>query len=89
MFASILELTFRIHPIPELPAVMKRFSVLVPIVILFLCGADVLQAMTVVARDFDQIVTRADTIFKGTVTSKMSEWTGEGNTRHIVTFVTF
>ena len=45
--------------------------------------------MTVVTRDFDQLVARADTVFKGTVTGKRSEWTGEGSTRRIVTFVTF
>lgn len=68
---------------------MNRLLVPVLSIFLFLADASATYAMTVVARDFDQLVTRADTVFKGTVTAKRSEWTGEGSSRHIVTFVTF
>lgn len=47
------------------------------------------RATSVVAPTFDQLVTRADCVFTGDVTGLRSEWTGEGETRHIVTFVTF
>ena len=47
------------------------------------------SAMTVVPRDFEALVARAETIFKGTVTNQESLWTGEGQNRAIVTRVTF
>ena len=46
-------------------------------------------ALTAIERDFDGLVARAETIFKGTVTAQESLWTGEGPNRHIVTRVTF
>lgn len=47
------------------------------------------QATTVIPPTFDELVTRAEVIFEGTVTGMRSEWTGEGVNRHIVTYVTF
>lgn len=47
------------------------------------------NATTVIPPTFDELVTRAETIFEGTVTDTRSEWTGEGANRHIVTYVTF
>jgi hypothetical protein len=46
-------------------------------------------ATTVIPPTFDDLVTRADMIFEGTVTGLRSEWTGEGPNRHIVTYVSF
>jgi hypothetical protein len=62
-----------------------RSLILVSLVALALSSAD---ATTVVPPTFDDLVTRAEMIFEGTVTSMHSEWTGEGSNRHIVTFVT-
>lgn len=47
------------------------------------------RATTVIPPTFDELVTRAELIFQGTVTDVSSEWVGEGSQRHIVTFVTF
>jgi hypothetical protein len=47
------------------------------------------HATTVIPPTFDELVTKAETIFEGTVTGSRSEWTGEGSNRHIVTYVTF
>jgi hypothetical protein len=47
------------------------------------------RATTVIPPTFDQLVTDAEMIFEGTVSSMRSEWTGEGRDRHIVTYVTF
>ena len=47
------------------------------------------RATTVIPPTFDELVTKAETIFEGTVTGTRSEWTGEGSNRHIVTYVTF
>ena len=47
------------------------------------------NATTVIPPTFDELVTKAETIFEGTVTGTRSEWTGEGTNRHIVTYVTF
>ena len=47
------------------------------------------RATTVIPPTFDRLVTDAETIFEGTVTALKSEWIGEGNDRHIVTYVTF
>src|SRR5205085_2614746 len=49
----------------------------------------VARATTVIPPTFDELVTKADVIFEGTVTGLRSEWTGEGANRHIVTYVTF
>src|SRR2546423_1556593 len=47
------------------------------------------RATTVIPPTFDELVTKAETIFEGTVTGSRSEWTGEGSNRHIVTYVSF
>ncbi len=48
-----------------------------------------LRATTVIPPTFDELVTKAEMIFEGTVTGLRSEWTGDGSNRHIVTYVTF
>jgi hypothetical protein len=47
------------------------------------------HATTVIAPDFDHLVSRADAIFEGNVTDVRSQWIGEGEQHRIVTFVTF
>ena len=47
------------------------------------------RATTVIPPTFDELVTKAETIFEGTVTGMRSEWAGQGSERHIVTYVTF
>lgn len=47
------------------------------------------RATTVIPPTFDELVTHAEMIFEGTVTTMRSEWTGQGADRHIVTYVTF
>jgi hypothetical protein len=47
------------------------------------------RATTVIPPTFDELVTKAETIFEGTVTGLRSEYTGEGTNRHIVTYVSF
>ncbi len=47
------------------------------------------HALTVVPRSFAELVERADTAFKGTVTVVDPQWAGTGAQRHIVTYVTF
>jgi hypothetical protein len=47
------------------------------------------RATTVIPPTFDELVSRAEVIFEGTVTGLRSEWTGEGSNRHIVTYVSF
>lgn len=47
------------------------------------------SATSVVAPSFDDLVTKADAVFTGDVTGLRSEWTGQGEKRHIVTLVTF
>ena len=46
------------------------------------------RSTTVIAPTFDELVSRADVIFQGTVTDVKSQWTGEGGQRHIETYVT-
>jgi hypothetical protein len=52
-------------------------------------GLTSLFATTVIPPTFDELVSRAELIFEGTVTSVHSQWVGEGAQRHIVTYVTF
>jgi hypothetical protein len=47
------------------------------------------QATTVIPPSFDELVEQAQLIFQGTVTDTQSQWTGEGGSRRIVTYVTF
>jgi hypothetical protein len=53
-----------------------------------LFGFCLARATTVIPPSFDELVTRAEVIFQGTVTDVQSQWTGEGAERHIVTYVT-
>lgn len=58
---------------------------------LALCAAAALstaRATTVIPPTFDDLVTKAELIFEGTVTDVKSQWVGEGGQRHIVSFVT-
>ena len=48
-----------------------------------------IHATTVIPPTFDRRVSDAEMIFEGTVTALKSEWIGQGNDRHIVTYVTF
>src|SRR5689334_702124 len=50
-------------------------------------GCSVL-ATTVIPPSFDELVSRAEMIFQGSVTDVRSEWTGEGAQRHIMSYVT-
>lgn len=69
-----------------------RFMKLLRSLLLVLCaGLAVtgLRATTVIPPTFDQLVAEAEFIFQGTVTATAPQWVGEGNERHIVTYVTF
>jgi hypothetical protein len=61
--------------------------------LIFLCVVSLTlpaaRATTVIPPTFDELVTKAEMIFEGTVTGSRSEWTGEGSDRHIVTYVSF
>ena len=62
-------------------------SLVLALLVAVSCNA--VRATTVIPPTFDELVTRAETIFEGTVSGLRSEWTGEGANRHIVTYVTF
>jgi hypothetical protein len=66
--------------------VMKKISLVFLSILLFSVA---LKATTVIAPTFDELVSRAEIIFQGSVTDVRSQWIGEGAQRHIVTFVTF
>ena len=68
---------------------MKTFASCILGLFLLLGGVEAARAITAIPRSFDELVTRADTVFKGTVTGQSSRWVGEGEKRHIDTFVTF
>jgi hypothetical protein len=65
----------------------KNYSFL--LVACLLAGLRSLHATTVIPPSFDELVSRAEVIFQGSVTEVRSQWTGEGAQRHIVTYVTF
>ena len=65
---------------------LLRSLVLVFLVSVALSAA---RATTVIPPTFDELVTKAQIIFEGTVTGLRSEWTGQGTDRHIVTYVSF
>ena len=67
---------------------MKKlsYSLLVASSIVLMSAA---LATTVIPPSFDDLVSRAETIFQGTVVDVRSEWTGEGAQRHIASYVTF
>jgi hypothetical protein len=54
-----------------------------------LVGLPAAQGTTVIPPTFDELVSRAEAIFQGTVTDVQSQWTGEGAQRRIVSYVTF
>jgi hypothetical protein len=68
--------------------IMKRYFGLL-LLPLFLAINPQLRGTTVIAPDFDQLVTRAELIFQGEVTDVRSQWIGEGAEHRIVSFVTF
>ena len=55
----------------------------------FFVAASSLDATTVIPPNFDELVSRAEVIFQGSVTDVRSQWIGEGAQRRIVTYVTF
>jgi len=66
---------------------MKKFSQLLIFgASLIFTGAAL--ATTVIPPSFDELVSRAQMIFQGSVTDVRSEWTGEGAQRHILSYVT-
>src|SRR3954451_18031632 len=68
--------------------VMKLLRSLI-LLLLVPLALPVARATSVIPPTFDELVTKAETIFEGTVTVSRSEWTGEGSNRHIVTYVSF
>jgi hypothetical protein len=52
-------------------------------------GLATVRGTTVIPPTFDQLVGQAEMIFQGSVTDVRSQWVGEGNTRHIESYVTF
>lgn len=67
---------------------MKKANFLVTLASL-LAGIASVTATTVVAPTFEQLVDQAQEIFQGTVTEVKSQWIGEGDQRHIVSYITF
>ena len=66
---------------------MKKFSqLLISGACLIFAGSAL--ATTVIPPSFDELVSRAELIFQGSVTDVRSEWTGEGAQRHIMSYVT-
>lgn len=47
------------------------------------------RGTTVIPPTFDELVTKAELIFRGSVMSVHSQWVGEAAERHIATYVTF
>jgi hypothetical protein len=67
---------------------MKKVCSFFAVLLLFACS-DCADATTVIPPTFDELVSRAELIFQGSVTGTRSQWIGEGAQRHIVTYVTF
>lgn len=66
---------------------MKKFSRLIISGTCSLIACTAL-ATTVIPPSFEELVSRAEMIFQGSVTDVRSEWTGEGAQRHIMSYVT-
>src|SRR2546423_15073441 len=66
---------------------MKKFSQLLISGACLIFASSAL-ATTVIPPSFDELVSRAELIFQGSVTDVRSEWTGEGAQRHIMSYVT-
>ncbi|HJT81189.1 MAG TPA: hypothetical protein VJ719_08330 [Chthoniobacterales bacterium] len=67
---------------------MKKTNFLVMLAGL-IAGAASLAATVVVPPTFEQLVDQAQQIFQGRVTDVKSQWIGEGDQRHIVSYITF
>ena len=52
-------------------------------------GLHAARGTTVIPPTFDELVSRAEVIFQGTVTDVRSQWTGEGAQHRIESYVTF
>jgi hypothetical protein len=65
---------------------MKRYLLACAGILAIGCSA---LATTVIPPSFDELVSRAEVIFQGTVTDVRSQWVGEGGQRHINSYVTF
>src|SRR5881227_1900668 len=65
---------------------MKRYLLTCAGILAIGCSA---LATTVIPPSFDELVSRAEVIFQGTVTNVRSQWVGEGGQRHISSYVTF
>jgi hypothetical protein len=65
---------------------MKRYLLTCAEILAIGCSA---LATTVIPPSFDELVSRAEVIFQGTVTDVRSQWVGEGGQRHINSYVTF
>src|SRR5438067_13689249 len=64
---------------------MKRYLLTCAGILAIGCSA---LATTVIPPSFDELVSRAEVIFQGTVTDVRSQWAGEGGQRHINRYVT-
>lgn len=67
---------------------MKKLHLAVAGALALAFGSSAL-ATTVIPPSFDELVSRAQVIFQGTVSDVHSEWVGEGAQRHIRSLVTF
>jgi len=67
---------------------MKKFPFFLSLVCLCV-GLQATRGTTVVPPTFDELVSRAEVIFQGTVTDVRSHWTGEGAQHRIESYVTF
>src|SRR5205807_7110972 len=65
---------------------MKRYLLTCAGILAIGCSA---LATTVIPPSFDELVSRGEVIFQGTVTDVRSQWVGEGGQRHINSYVTF
>ena len=67
---------------------MKKFSFFLSLACLCV-GLHAARGTTVIPPSFDELVSRAEVIFQGTVTDVRSQWTGEGAQHRIESYVTF
>ena len=72
-----------------IPFAMSRLPLLCLLALWLLAPARAGRATTLIPRDFDYLVARADTVFRGVVSGQQTRWVGEGASRHLATFVTF
>ena len=67
---------------------MKKFPFFLSLACLCV-GLHATRGTTVIPPTFDELVSRAEVIFQGTVTDVRSQWTGEGAQYRIESYVTF